>query len=255
MNELKATTGETFPLKSSLFWDDNGTIDSTWGYLARNVDDAKRQRMVGWQASKEMNTMVFLTYNRDQNCLVNPFVQTYGPDVDWAEAAKWIERFRPGLFGANLIPCLFCDDDPDTARNVAFHDYYIPAACIALGPYSRAICVGLEMNEQFSIAAMEHIIALCHTYTDKPVVVHMQWNMTDPLPAGLDGLIYEHPWHPKDGDLHSADEVASIGAQVIARAGIPVGFNEHNLTPWSPRGREQTRALAKLPCFLVGGPM
>jgi len=249
-----AAAGE-FPLRSSLFWDNNGKVDSTWRYLARNCSDADRQRMIAWQEAHGMNTMIFLTYARGSDCIVNPFKQTYGPDVDWAEAARWLRLLEPGKSGANLVPCLFCDDDPETARNYNFQNYYVPAACVAFSPYSRAICLGLEMTEQFSNAAIERIIGICRHYTDKPLLMHAQWNMSTPLPAGLDGLIYEHPWHPGEGEKHSADEVASIGAQVIAKAGIPVGFNEYNLTPWTSRGTEQTRALSKLPCFLIGGPL
>jgi len=252
---MKAKTDEKFPKQSCLFVPINGKVDSTWRYLSDKLPEADRQIMVNQQVDWGMDTMIFLTYALSGDCDINPFVQTYGPDVDWPKVAKWMQRLEPGKHGANLIPCLFCDDDPETARNVAFHNYYVPAACIALSPYSRAICVGLEMNEQFSMVAMEHIIELCHTYTDKPILVHMQWNMETPLPRGLDGLIYEHPFHPSEGDAHSADEVASIGAEVITKAGMPVGFNEYNLKPWGVRGREQTRELAKLPCFLTGGPM
>jgi len=255
MSKLKENKTGEFPLYSSLFWDCNGKIDSTWGYLARNNGDSWRHQLIRWHKTNNLNTMIFLTYNRDPNCHVNPFIQTYGPNVDWAEAAKWLARLEPGKHGANLIPCLFCDDDPGTARNIAFQNYYVPAACVALGPYSRAICLGLEMTEQFSNESIERIVTICRSYTDKPLVIHAQWNRASPLPRNIDGLIYEHDWHPKYGEDHSADEVAGIGADVIAKAGMPVGFNEYNLTPWTTRGREQTRALAKLPCFMIGGPM
>ena len=255
MSELKAVKASEFPLKSSLFWSNNGQVESTWGLLKKNATDAWINRLIQWHTEQSLNTAVFLTYNRDPNCFVTPFVQTYGPNVDWVEVTRWMKLFKLGQQGSNLIPCLFSDDDSETANNIAFHNYYVPGACVALGPFSRAICIGLEMNERFSLAAMEHIIELCHTYTDKPVVVHMQWNTITRLPRGLDGLIYEHPWQPDKGPTHSADEVASIGAQVIARAGIPVGFNEYTLWPWEEHGRNQTRALAKLPCWLIGGPL
>jgi len=251
-----AAAGE-FPLRSSLFWMNNGKVDSTWRYLARNCSDADRQAMVAWQVAHGMNTMIFLTYARGGDCVVNPFVQTYGPDVDWAEASRWLELLAPGKSpGVNLVPCLFCDDDPETARNEKFQNYYVPAACVALGKYSRAICIGLEMSEQFSRIGMERIIALCKQYTDKPIGVHLQWDRKSALPSGLDFLIYEHPWHPKDGDNHSAAEVASIGADVIAKSGLPVWFNEYNWNVEGQRIREQTRALAQLAgCVGVGGPL
>jgi hypothetical protein len=270
MKELK--TGE-FPLRSSLFWPNNGKTDSTWRYLSDKLPETERQAMIAWMTAQGMNTMIYLTYARGGDCEINPFVQTYGPDVNWAKAARWMSMLEPGKHGANLIPCLFCDDDPETAQNIDFTNFYTPAACQVIGPYSRAVCAGLEMTEQYntfkrslSVSAkaelkarfrdsMTRIIKICHDNTDRPILIHAQWDMVSPLPAGLDGLIYEHPWHPGEGENHSADEVASIGARVIATAGIPVGFNEYNLTPWTQRGREQSRALAKLPCFLVGGPV
>lgn len=273
MNELKAITGEAFPKKSCLFCEIDGRIDSTWRYLSEKLTEPQRQQMVNQQVAWDMDAFIFLTYALGGDCEINPFVQTYGPDVDFAKAARWMQRLEPGKHGANLLACLLCDDDPATAQNVDFTNYYVPAACQVLGPYCRAIVAGLEMNEQYNTfkrslspaAKAEHqakfrdsmtrIIKICHDNTDKPILVHMQWDTVSPLPAGLDGLIYEHPWHPADGDNHSADEVATIGAKVIARAGIPVGFNEYNIRPWGTRGREQTRELAKLPCFLIGGPI
>ena len=258
MNRLKALPGETFPKKSCLFVPIDGEIDSTWRYLSEKLSEDKRQKMVNQQVVWGMDTMIFLTYGRGGNCDINPFVQTYGPDVDYPKVARWMERINPGKHGANLIPCLFCDDDPQTARNVNFTNYYVPAACQVLSPYSRAICAGLEMNEQYSKASMEHIIKLCHDNTDKPILIHAQWDMISPLPAGLDGLILEHPWNPFKGDDHSADESASIGSMAIERAGqydVEVGFNEYHIKPWSVRGREMTRELAKLPCFMIGGPV
>jgi len=275
MSELKALAGEVFPKKSCLFCPIDGQVDSTWRYLSELLTENQRQQMVNQQVAWGMDTMIFLTYARGGNCEINPFVQIYGPDVDWAKAARWIQRLEPGKRGANLIDCLLCDDDPETASNIDFINYYVPAACQVIGPYCRAICAGLEMNERYNpfkrslnpSAKAEHaakfrdsmtrIIKICHDNTDRPIVVHMQWNMIDPLPAGLNGLIFEHPWPPDQGDLHSADEAASIGARAIQRAadyGVSVGFNEYHLRPWSTRGREMTRELAKLPCFLIGGP-
>lgn len=238
-----------------MFWPDGNAIDATWGTLARNKDNAWFQRMATWQIAHNMNTVLFLTYNRDPRCLVNPFTRTYGPDINWTELQKWAVRLeggkKPDLF---LVPCLFCDDDRETAGNIAFQDYYIPLICVGLDPYIKAVCIGLEMNECYSTASMERIIGVCKQWTKKPIVVHMRWNHKDRLPRGLDGLIYEHPWHPNYGDKHSADEVASIGADVIAKSGLPVWFNEYNTNVNGQRIREQTRALAALPgCVGVGG--
>ena len=276
MNRLKAMPQETFPKESCLFVPIDGEVDSTWRYLSEKLSEDKRQKMIAQQVAWGMDTMIFLTYGRGGDCEINPFIQTYGPDVDFPKVARWMQRLKPGKHGANLIPCLFCDDDPETASNIGFANYYTPAACQVLSPYSKAICAGLEMNEQYNTfkrslspaAKAEHIkryrdsmtriIKICHDNTDKPILVHMQWDMISPLPAGLDGLILEHPWPPQDGDKHSADEAASIGAVAIERAGqygVSVGFNEYHIKPWSVRGREMTRALAKLPCFMIGGPV
>jgi len=275
MNRLKAMTGEKFPKESCLFIPIDGGIDATWRYLSERLSEVNRQKMIAQHIAWGLDTMIFLTYARGGNCEINPFVQTYGPDVDWPKVSRWMQRLEPGKHGANLIPCLFCDDDPETAQNIDFTNFYTPAACQVLGPYSRAICAGLEMTEQYntfkrslSLSAkaeyqakhrdsITRIVKICRDNTDKPILVHMQWDMVSPLPGDLDGIIFEHPWLPQDGDNHSADEAASIGARAIERAGrqgVLVGFNEYHIRPWSKRGREMTRELAKLPCLLIGGP-
>jgi len=246
MSEMKATTGETFPKKSCLFVPIDGKVDSTWRYLSEKLSEDKRQKMIAQQVAWGMDTMIFLTYGRGGDCDINPFVQTYGPDVDWPKVARWMQRLEPGKHGANLIPCLFCDDDPETARNIAFHDYYVPAACVALGPYSRAICIGLEMNEQFSVAAMEHIIAVCKHYTDKPIGVHLQYRPGMALPKGLDFLIYEFSFHPKDGDKKSVSDIIMEAKTVLAACSLPIWFQEMNMNPEGQRAREQSRALLEL---------
>jgi len=246
MSKLKENKTGEFPLHSSLFWDCNGKVDSTWGYLARNNGDSWRHQLVRWHETNNLNTMIFLTYNRDPNCHVNPFIQTYGPNVDWAEAAKWLNRLEPGKHGANLIPCLFCDDDPGTARNVAFQNYYVPAACVALGPYSRAICLGLEMTEQFSNESIERIAAICRNYTDKPLGIHLQYRPGMALPEGLDFLIYEFSFHPKDGDKKSVSDIIMEAKSVLAACSLPIWFQEMNMNPSGQIAREQSRALLEL---------
>ena len=62
-----------FPLRQSLFWMDGNEVSSTWGFLARNINDSWRWRCINWLTKNNINTMIFLTYAR--------FTQNYG-DVD-----------------------------------------------------------------------------------------------------------------------------------------------------------------------------
>jgi hypothetical protein len=278
MNDLYAiakANGLKLPLRSSLFWWFIDHAESTWGYLARNLPAATLQAMLDWQIKHGMDTMIFLTYSRLGECLVNPFT-TYDLQsdipVDMAEVIRWGNMLNPGAYGANLIPCLFCDDDAGIAAAVEFQNYYVPAICVGLRPYAKLVCAGLEMTEQFdptvkkmlaSVKAerkaafrrkISEVAALCHHYTDLPVVAHIQWDCESKLPAGLNGIIFEHPWHPGEGSNHSVDETVSIADRAIRAAkeqGIAVGFDEYNLNVNDQRYWEQREALSKLMCFMI----
>lgn len=258
MSAFKAKSKNEFPLRQSLFWMDGRKVESTWGFFARNHDDAWRWRYVAWLNAHRMNTMIFLMFNRDPNCRVSFFQRGYATEMDLAQALKlewWLDFAKRA--GANLVPTMFCDGDPDKNRfGWDRHERYFSQALPFLSKYCRAILIGLESTEYFSTADMERLITLAKKYTTLPIGTHMQWDRKTPLPRGLDWLGYEHSWPPDQGDRKSVAEVVAEGREAIARSKLPVAMTEYNYNPAGQRIREQSRALATLPgCVMLGGPL
>jgi hypothetical protein len=246
-----------FPLRTCLFFPYQGEISSTWAFFARPANERFRNACGDWLGNHNLNTLIFLMYNRDPRGPVSFFKGGYATDFDMAQAAileRWLKIGKDS--GAALIPCMFCDEDEQTAHaGWDKHEYYFRYTLPFLSQYCTAILIGLESNECFSTADVERLIAIARKYTSLPIGTHMQWDRKSRLPAGLDWLAYEHSFPPNRGDSVSAAAVRAEAIDVINKSGLPVAFIEYNLNPTGSRIREQTRALETLPgCVMVGGP-
>jgi hypothetical protein len=289
MNRLKSFQASEFPLGQSLFWwqsepfgnnNDNNDAQSTWNWLARDMTDAKRQKMYArLQMYKDMSnrpswTMVFMVFNMvAKENMVNPFlgcpnaaqiVASGGGQPDNAELEKWKHLLELGKTpGINLIPCLYCGDDAATLQNTAFINYFTPLAVQFLAPYSKAICICSEPPKSINKAGQELIINLCKTTlafmgrSDIPVVTHLQGDQikTD-LPSNADAVLYQFKSNPWNAHDRSAEDVKAEGAWALRACPVPLGFFELGVYNESDRIREQTRALASLPgCGMLPGPL
>jgi hypothetical protein len=69
--------------------------------------------------------------------------------------------------------------------------------------------------------------------------------------------MYEHSFHPADGDKQSVQKVVDEAKQVLDLVGPgKVWFQELNLNCESQRAREQSRAIAQLPGVIgLPGPV
>jgi hypothetical protein len=285
MNRLKGFQPSEFPLGQSLFWwdgDNNNKANaqSTWDWLARDWDDAKRNRMYNKlaqykdQSCRPSWTAVFMIFNMvdKEHGMVNPFfgcptaaeiMASGGGQPDNAELERWKQRLELGKTpGVNLIPCLYCGDDADTLKNTAFINYFTPLAVQFIAPYSKAICICSEPPKNINKAGQELITNLCKTTLafigrlDIPVVTHLQGTQiqTD-LPANADAVLYQFKDNPWQAHGRSVEDVKSEGAWALANCPVPLGFFELGVYCESQRVREQTRALASLPgCGMLPGP-
>jgi hypothetical protein len=250
---MRAIKAVKFPLRTCLFWKYHGKLETTWSFFARNTTEAQRIACAQWFTEQNLNALIFLTNNEDPNCPVSFFEDGFAGEIDVAQVKiidRWLKIGRDA--GAVLVPTLYCDDDGSHNYSVERHKRYFDKAIPFLSDYCDAISISIESNEKF-MGLIDEMIAYARTLTDLPIGTHMQWDCRSPLPD-LDFLLYEHK--VIDADAMSAIECADEGAKAIKAAGnIPVGFVEYNLNPDGERIREQSRALAKLPCVMVGGPV
>jgi len=259
-----------FPLRQSLFWSNEGQLDSTWGWLSRNFIP-KTEKMYGKLADYGVNTMTFAVYAPGGETPVNlwkndasPNMIHAGAEVDEAEVARWQGMLELGKVpGINLIPTLFFGDDPGITQNKAFLNWFIPAATRFLLPYSRAIILVCEGEKTMSVHDMAEGILLSKRsmlLSDKqiPVGVHLSsGNVPALLPSEADFYACEFPWHPvTQAESVSIEDCLKEAKRVIACSPVPVLFIEDDAYCESPRARGLSRELAKLDgCYCLPGPV
>jgi len=280
MKMSKGFQPSEFPLGQSLFWMDGDHPESTWDWLARDVDDAQRNRMYAkLQQYKDQTgtpswTTSFLVYNMvDPNCHpVNPFlgsptasqvVKSGGGQADDIELAKWRSRLSLGqLPGVNLVPCLYCGDDKATIQNYTFVNYFTPLAVQFMAPYSKAICICSEPPKNANVQWQESVITLVKNTlsfmgrSDIPVVTHLQGDqILTQRPQNADGILYQFRTHPGEAHKRNIDEVVNEGKWALANSPVPLGFFELAVLCEDPRVKEMTRKLRALPeCGMLPGP-
>jgi hypothetical protein len=258
-----------FPLRQSLFWMDGNEVSSTWGFLARNINDSWRWRCINWLTKNNINTMIFLTYARfTQNygdVDVNPFKGDFASDIDYSEIAKWDYWLKLGKnAGSNLIPCLYCDGETVTSnREDSAHQYYLDLAIPYLAQYCRALILGLEMTEVFKINKIEQMIAYAKEVRKRnnippekfPISVHLSWKKGDYVIKGQEWGCLEHSWDPHKGNEHSPEEVSQGITDYAEASGLLIGAAEYNLS-LDEHQKQQTIAASKNPhCIMVSGPL
>lgn len=275
MSELKATGlkfNPTLPVVGCLF----PPSLSTWVRYADGITDADRARQGNWIAAQWPglpNTRyiqcLLTAYADDAQYKVNLFEGKerwgrkwdYGCDLNYAKMAM-VRADAQMISGVNALwfPTWFCDDRSIYSLSMDIHERAISLVVPQLSPYCVAWTIGLEDTEYLpDLATRNAFSALFRKYAPGcAVLAHRQWDGTSPL-GDINGLLYEFPFDPGEGDKHSPEEVRDIGARIIANAnqqGKFVIFSEINTHVEGAISRQQQQLLYRLPgCVGIGGPM
>jgi hypothetical protein len=258
-SERMKAAGIEFPLRTCLFFTYRGEVQGTWGFFGRDADEAWRNGCAKWLNDRDMNCIIFLTYcyDKDPKKGVSLFKNGYATEVDPGQVAimeRWLKAGKNA--GSFMIPCLFVDDDGTADQPWDKHKRYFDLIIPFLSKYCAAICLAIESNEKFGNAKTETMVAYIKTLTTLPVGTHMAWDCKSPLPRGLDFLLFEHSWHPAQGDSKSVNQVVSEVVKAINASGLPVGPCEWNLNPAGSIIVEQAKGLkSRTPIVLNGGPI
>lgn len=259
-----------FPLRQSLFWMNDGNLDSTWSWLSRNFT-GKAEKMYGKLADYGVNTMTFAIYAPGGEFPVNPWKNDASPneilagaEVDFAELNRWSALLELGKQpNINLIPTMFFGDDKGITQNKAFLNYFLPAATQFVLPYSKAIILVCEGPKTMNIHDMADgaiLIkgAMAFSESKIPVGVHFASNdFPALLPSEADFYAMEFPHHPiTQAEGVSIEDCLKEARRVIACSPVPVLFIEDDAYCESPRARGLSRELAKLNgCYCLPGPV
>ncbi len=272
MNDLlaKSFKGSEFPLRQSLFWMNDGKLDSTWSWLSRNFT-GKADKMYGKLADYRVNTILFAIYAPGGDFPVNPWKNDASPEdimngaeIDAAEVERWKGLLELGKNpGINLMPTMFFGDDKAITQNKAFLNYFLPLATQFLLPYSRAIVLVCEGEKSMSVNDMAEGINLIKSgmaFSSRkiPVGVHLASNNVPRLlPSEADFYAMEFPWHPvEQAESRSIEDGIAEAKRVLACSPVPVLFIEDDAYCESPRARGLSRELAKLDgCYCLPGPV
>jgi len=265
-----AKTANEFPLRQSLFWMNDGNLDSTWCWLSRRFT-SKAEKMYGKLMEYKSNTMLFAMYAPGGMFPVNPYKNDAHPadvlagaEIDMAEKKRWEGLLSLGnVPGINLIPTMFFGDNLEVASNKAFQNFFLPAATQFVLPYSRAIILACEGNRGMSVheqAAGINLIKGAMAFSEKkvPVGVHMASPVFPAaLPAEADFYAMEFPWHPiNQAESVSIEDGVEEAKRVLECSPIPVLFIEDDAYCESPRARGLSQELAKLDgCYCLPGPV
>ena len=267
--KFKAKSVGEFPLRQSLFWMNDGNLDSTWCWLSRKFIP-KAEKMFNKLIEYRSNTMLFAMYAPGGDFPVNLFKNDAHPDevlagaeVDMAEVERWKGLLALGnVPGINLIPTIFFGDNHEVAKNKAFLNFFLPAITQFVLPYSRAIVLACEGNRGMSVhdqADGINLIKGAMALSEKkiPVGVHMASPVFPAeLPSEADFYAMEFPWHPIDeAENFSIEDGIKEAKRVIACSPVPVLFIEDDAYCESPRARGLSQELAKLDgCYCLPGP-
>lgn len=250
------------PVKACLFFPYNGEVKDTWSLFSDRYGDDYILAAGNWGKANGLDTIVFLLTNDDPECRVcfsKGGVYCGAPDT--AKINRLISVLKLAREnGWNMVPTLFCDYQAGPNRialNWHLHKAFCEAVCKTLNPYVRAYIIGIESSEYLTVAETERLIGWMKEFTSLPVGVHLQWDLTSPLPRNADFMAYEHSWHPGLGDSMSVADAVEEAREVIYLIGPGrAWFLEYNLNPTGTRIREQSRALHRLPgCVGIGGPL
>jgi len=243
---------------------------STWDRHADDVTDAMRAEQGSWIGAQWPG----LPNTRYIQTLLTAYGETcphkvqlfeggrdgYGGDLDLAKI-NMVRNDARMICHANALwlPCLFNDDRTVYSFPRHDHDRAIHLLTGQFNPYCPGYTIGLEDTEYLDLAARNEFVRLFRKYAPSHYVFgHRQWDGTSPL-GDIDGLLYEFPWGPDKGNLHSVEEVRDIGIRVMANAkqqGKFVIFVEINTDVLGEISRAQNRALGVLPdCAGIGGPI
>ena len=259
-----------FPLRQSLFWMNDGELDSTWSWLSRKFA-SKAEKMYGKLSEYDVNTMTFAVYCPSGHSPINPFKNNASPadilngaEVDEAEVARWRGLLSVGkLPNINLVPTMFFGEQHDIVKNKPFLNYFLPLVTQFLLPYSRAIILVCEGEKGMNVHEMAYGInlikgAMAFSERKIPVGVHLQSHVFPQLlPSEADFYAMEFPWHPiYEAENHSIEDGVREAKRVLACSPVPVLFIEDNAYCESPRARGLSRELAKLDgCYCLPGPL
>ena len=243
---------------------------STWDRHADDVTDAQRNEQAAWLAVQWpglTNTRYIQTlltaYGDDCPHKVQLFEggrAGYGGDLDLVKInmvrndVRMIQRSN-----ALWLPCLFNDDKTVCTQPPAVHERAIHLLTGQFNPYCPGYTLGLEDTEYLDLYQRDSLSALFRKYAPNHYVfAHRQWDGISPL-GDIDGLLYEFPWGPDQGNMHSVEEVREIGIRIIANAnqqGVFVVFVEINTDVSGVISRVQNDALGRLQgCMGIAGPI
>jgi len=244
-------------LKTCLFFEMDGNIPCSWSFFARNMDERYRDTCMNSIVRGGGNSMIFLLSNGDPGAPVNFFEEEWGGHLDVAQVNVLLSWTRKvWALGGAMIPCLFCDETDSAHIRNAWddHDRAIGALVTLLRPYVPAFCIGLESSEYFNRDQHDRLANIIRHYApDRYVVTHLQKLPAGGMPA-LDGILYEHSWHPGQGDDHSPAEVVEETRRVARDWGKLIWPVEYNTNVRGSMIREQSRALISAG-FGCGGPI
>ena len=260
---LKSTGGlppppMPLPMRTCLFFPWKGGLRDTWSLFASTYNDEMRQAAVDFIAQGGGNSIICLLSNGDPANPVSFFRDRWGGLVDMRQLdvlERWAEKIA--IAGGALWPCIF-SDGPESAviRDAPWecHQRALDLLLAHLRPYSPGTCIGLESNENLDCARHNRFANLLrYLAPDRYVVSHLQAVPAGGVPA-LDGVFYEHPWPPGEGNSYSPEECVSEAAAARARfGGLLLVATEYNLDVTGAHMRAQSRALLDAG-FGCGGP-
>jgi len=245
------------PLKTCLFFKMDGQTPCSWSFFARNMNDRYRNTCSNSIVAGGGNSIIYLLSNGDPNAPVSFFEDRWGGHLDMGQInmlMAWTRKIWAS--GGAAIPCFFCDehDSAHIRNDWSAHDRAIGALVTLLRPYVPAFCIGLESSEYFNEDQHNRLAAIIRHYApDRYVVTHLQKLPAGGMPA-VDAILYEHSWHPGEGDRHSPEEVVSEVQDKQAAWKKPFWPVEYNTNVEGRPIIKQSNALIAAG-FGCGGPL
>jgi hypothetical protein len=217
-------------------------------FLRDDWSDNHRINTMNYLKSLGCNTIVFLLMNPGPGGPLTIYSNhDIGGTFDEAKIARWKRWFKILCDnGMTPTPIWMCDDDRKwTSQSLAStHQTCITKFVQEFDQYVKYWCVGLE-SSKFTSGSYVNTLAgyFKSAGTTKLVFNHCAWDQGRDLlqASNLDGIAFETNWHPKEGDSHSPNEVASYVSDIINGGKIAIA-GEYNWNCENLIARQQGRA-------------